>query len=125
MSLSFGFTRGADATPLALAGVLSFRLGGDQLGLRHVAAATLEDELLLAVDFLYLDDDGILAGERTTEHVLGQRVLEVLLDRPAKGTGTVFGIRPLLDEELLGLVGHHQRDTLLLEALDDLAQLDV
>ena len=42
-------------------------------------------------------------NERATQQVLGQRVLQEMLDSAAQRAGAVLGIRALFDEQLLGL----------------------
>ena len=71
------------------------------------------------------DGDGVLALERAAEQLLGERVLEVVLDRPAQRAGAELGVVALLDQELLGLVGQDQLQAVVLEPLADLRQLDV
>ena len=46
--------------------------------------------------------------ERAAEQLLGERVLEEVLDRPAQRPGAEVGVGALLDQELLGLVGQHE-----------------
>src|SRR5947207_2268093 len=82
---------------------LGLAAAGDQLLLGLLLDDGVEEQPLLAVDLLRPHDDRVLAVERAAEQVLGQRVLEVLLDGPAERAGAVLQAGPLLDEELLGV----------------------
>src|SRR5215213_1788592 len=86
----------------ALAGS-AFGTSPDRLRLRAVLCRdTFEHELLLVADLLDLDLDQVLACELALQQLLSQRIFDKCLDRPAKRTSTVIGVRALLDEELFG-----------------------
>ena len=76
----------------------------------HVESLALEDDLLLAGHLLELHGDRVLAFELAFEEFLGERVLDKVLDRPTQGPSTEIEVRTPLDQELLGLVGEHQRE---------------
>src|SRR5690606_7631867 len=98
--------------------------GGDQLALR-LAGARVQVQLLLAALLLDPDGDRLLAQEAAAQQLLGERVLQVVLDRPAQRPRPELQAGPLLDQEVLRLVGHHQRQALLLQPLAHLRQFDV
>src|SRR5262249_37042542 len=62
------------------------RGGADQLR-RAGAARRVEDQLLLAVLLLDAHRDRVLAVERAADHLLGQRVLDQVLDGPPQRPG--------------------------------------
>ena len=71
------------------------------------------------------DGDAGVLGELLAEQLLGEGVLDVLLDGAAEGPGAELGAVALLDEEALGLGGELDGVAPLADALGDAAELDV
>ena len=84
-----------------------------------------ELELSVLVLALDLDVDPVLALERAAEELLGQGVLDQVLDGATERPGAVIGVVALGDQEVLGLVVHDQLQAAIAHAAADLGELDV
>src|SRR5688572_25721591 len=71
------------------------------------------------------DHNFVPRGEATLEQFLGQRILEVTLDRSLERPRAVLVVEPLLGEELLRPVGQDEFESAILEPADDVAEEDV
>src|SRR5437764_1212037 len=71
------------------------RAGRDQFG-RRLRAGRLEGQLLLALDLRRLDGNRVLTVEPAVEQLLGKRVFQQVLDRPAKRPRPELQAGPLL-----------------------------
>ena len=89
-------------------------LGSFLRGVTGVAGFELERFLV----FFAGDVDNVAFFHVAAEQVLGERVLEVLLDGAPHGSGSVVGIVAFLHKELLGGLGEFERDLLGGEALE-------
>src|SRR4051812_775423 len=69
-----------------------------------------------------LDHDGRARRELGPQHEVGQRVLDVALDRPAKRAGAHRWVPALLDEQVLGVLGELELQFALRQRLADAAQ---
>ena len=57
--------------------------------------------------------------DRCAQHLVGERVLDVALDRAAERAGAHGGVPALFDQQVLGLVGEVERQLALRERLAD------
>ncbi len=85
----------------------------------------LELQMLEVVGPFDVDADPVLALECAAEDLLGERVFDEVLDRPAERTRTVVGVEALGDDEVLGLVGEDEFQAAVGQPAADLRQLDV
>src|SRR4051794_34080999 len=68
-----------------------------------------------------LDPDGRARRQLAAEHEVGQRVLDVTLDRAAERAGAHGRVPALLDQEVLGVLGELELQLALRERLADAA----
>ena len=71
------------------------------------------------------DFDDVAIADVATQKMLGQRVFDVLFHRTAHRTCAILRIEALFHEELAGAVVERDVDVLLLEAGDDLGDLEI
>src|SRR5438874_4157798 len=86
--------------------------------LRHGAGIEVE------VVVLACHADVGAGGELTAQDVLGEGILEQLLDRPLEGPGPERGVEPAVDEQLHRLLGDVEVHVLGLEPVVNLTQED-
>ena len=72
---------------------------------------------MISVD---VNPNGFVFDQTALEHLLGQRIFQILLDRPPHRPGPVFGIVSLVDQKLLGLLIEFQQHLLLPQSLQNL-----
>src|SRR5215212_7825112 len=87
-----------------LAGV-ALRSHPDRLALALLGLDDRDRHVLLVLLRGLADLDGRAGGHRLREHLVGERVLDVALDRPAQRARAHRGIPALLDEEVRGIAG--------------------
>src|ERR1700738_3222367 len=78
--------------------------------------------LALAVPVIDVDRDELAGADLLEQDLLGQRVLDLPLDRPPQRPCAQHGIKPALGQQRLGTVRQLQRHVLALELLLDPAR---
>jgi hypothetical protein len=81
--------------------------------------------LFAAFFLLHGDADRVLALEVAAKELFAERVFDVLLDRTTQRAGAEVGVRALLDQELLGVVGQLQLQAVVVRRLVTLLQLEL
>src|SRR4030095_5857657 len=129
LPLPGGSAAGFQSEPWARAELARVELapGTDGFFLFLLLAARFGGTGILELGLVAVSPDHAGGGppELATQHLLGERIFDVALDRPLERPGPEGRVEALLDQEVLRLRAQIERDVVLLEPLPDLIQEDV